>query len=115
MSRFPEGGTRYPVSVDGGGYPRWRADGRELYFLSADARLMATTFSTGSRPTIGRPAPLFEARLIAHANRGIFAGYEYDVAADGSRFLINRLVSPPEASMTVIVGWNPMREGVDPA
>ena len=78
-------------------------------FLSADARLMATTFSAGPRPTIGRPTPLFEARLIAHPDRGIFAGYEYDVAADGSRFLINRMVSPPEASMTVIVGWNPMR------
>ena len=108
VSRFPEPGQRYPVSVDGGGYPRWRADGRELYFLSADGRLMATTFSAGPRPTIGPPAPLFEARLIAHPDRGIFAGYEYDVAADGSRFPINRLVSPPEASMTVIVGWNPL-------
>ena len=83
--------------------------GESCTFLSADARLMATTFSAGPRPTIGRPTPLFEARLIAHPDRGIFAGYEYDVAADGSRFLINRLVSPPEASMTVIVGWNPMR------
>jgi Tol biopolymer transport system component len=108
VSRFPEGGARYPVSMDGGGYPRWRADGRELYFLSADGRLMATTFSAGPRPTLGRPAPLFEVRLIAHPDRGIFAGYEYDVAADGSRFLLNRMVSPPAASMTVIVGWNPL-------
>jgi Tol biopolymer transport system component len=109
VARFPEIGARYQVSVDGGGYPRWRADGRELYYLSADGRLMAATFSAGLPPAIGRPAPLFEARLIAHPDRGIFAGYEYDVAPDGSRFLLNRMVSPPESSMTVIVGWNPLR------
>ena len=98
-----------PVSVEGGGYPRWRADGRELYFLSADGRLMAATFSAGTPPAIGTPAPLFEARLIAHPDRANFAAYEYDASADGSRFLINRIVSPPDPNMTVIVGWNPLR------
>jgi eukaryotic-like serine/threonine-protein kinase len=110
VSSFPEAGQRYPVSVDGGGYPRWRADGRELYFLSADSRLMSATFAAGTPPTIGIPAPLFEVRLIAHPDRGNFAEYEYDVNADGSRFLINRMVSPPDASMTVIVDWNPRRQ-----
>ena len=109
MTSFPVPGPRHLVTVDGGGYPRWRADGRELYFLSPDARLMVATFSPGSPPAIGPPAALFEVRLIAHPDRGSFAEYEYDVDADGSRFLINRMVSPPETDMTVIVNWDPSR------
>ena len=106
---FPEPGHSSSVSVEGGGYPRWRADGRELYFLSADARLMAATFAAGTPPTIGTPAPLVEVRLVAHPDRMSFAAYEYDVNADGSRFLINRLISPADVNMTVIVDWNPLR------
>ena len=109
VTSFPEPGRRYPVSVEGGGYPRWRADGRELYFLSADSRLMAASFAAGTPPAIGTPAPLFEVRLIASPDSGIFTTYEYDVNADGSRFLINRMVSLPDESMTVIVDWNPPR------
>ena len=109
MTSFPEPGRRYPVSVEGGGYPRWRADGRELFFLSADARLMAASFAAGTPPTIGTPVPLFEVRLIPSPDSGIFTTYEYDVNADGSRFLINRMVSLPDESMTVIVDWNPPR------
>jgi hypothetical protein len=44
---------------------------------------------------------------VAHHDRLNLAAYEYDVNADGSRFLINRMVSSPDASMTVIVEWNP--------
>lgn len=109
VTSFPEPGRRYPVSVEGGGYPRWRADGREVYFLSADSRLMAASFAAGTPPAIGTPAPLFEVGLIPPPPAGIFTSYEYDVNADGSRFLINRMVSPPNQSMTVIVNWNPPR------
>jgi hypothetical protein len=109
VSSFPEIGRRYPVSTAGGGYPRWRADGRELYFLSPDSRLMAVNFATGSPPTIGTPSPLFEANLIAHPDRLNFAAYEYDVNADGSRFLINRMLTPPDPNLTIIVDWHPPR------
>ena len=109
VTSFPEPGRRYPVSVQGGGYPRWRADGREVYFLSANSRLMAASFAAGTPPAIGTPAPLFEVRLIPSPDRGIFTTYEYDAHADGSRFLINRMVSLPDESMTIIVDWNPPR------
>ena len=106
VSSFPTPGRRYPVSTEGGGFPRWRADGRELFYLSADSRLMAVPFTAGAAPTIGTPVPLFEARLIAHPDRGTFAEYEYHVNPDGSQFLINQLMVPPDSSMTVIVNWN---------
>jgi serine/threonine protein kinase/Tol biopolymer transport system component len=102
---FPGSSAAYPVSEGGGGYPRWRADGRELFFLAPDGRLMAAAFTPGSSPTIGRPVPLFETQLIAHPDRGNFAAFEYDVSADGKRFLINRLVSPPENSLQIIIDW----------
>ena len=106
---FPSLGSASPVSIAGGGYPRWRADGRELYFVSPGSHIMAVTFAPGTPPALGKPVDLFEVRLPTHPNRFQFAGYGYDVSADGSRFLVNRLVSDPEISMSVIAGWNPPR------
>jgi hypothetical protein len=108
VSRFPEFGQRYPLTVAGGRYPRWRADGKEIYFLSADRRLMAASFVAGPSPSVGTPTSLFEVDLVAHPVLS-FAAYEYDAAVDGSRFLINRLVSPPDESLSMIVDWNPPR------
>jgi len=69
------GEQSHQVSVDGGGYPRWRKDGRELYYLSADSRLMAVAFTPGTTPTIGAPTSLFEAAVFAHVNRGLGAEF----------------------------------------
>ena len=46
---------------------------------------------------------------MAHPDRGNFAAYEYDVSADGSRFLVNRQVAEPVTSLTIILNWNPLR------
>jgi hypothetical protein len=81
-----------------------------LYFLSPDGRMMAAAFAPGAPPTIAAPAPLFEVPpLITHPDRLNFAAYEYDVNADGSRFLINRMVTPPDPNLTIIVDWHPPR------
>ena len=104
---FPVPGPRYVVSLEGGGYPRWRADGRELYFIAGNSRVMAVDVTSGDPPRFGKPTQLFEVGLVAHPDRGSFAAFEYDVAADGSRFLVNRLVSPADTSLTIIVNWSP--------
>ena len=70
---------------------------------------MAVPFTPGSPPTIGEVESLFEVRLNPHPDRSNFATYEYDVTADGSRFLVNRVVSEPESSMSIIVDWAPPR------
>ena len=106
MRSFPRAGPSYAVSVEGGGYPRWRADGRELYFVSPSSRMMAAAFAPGTPPTIGKAEPLFEVHLLTHPSRD-FNEYEYDVSGDGSRFLVNRLVSESETSMSIIVDWRP--------
>jgi serine/threonine protein kinase len=72
---------------------------------SSSAEATMTVDSTA----IGTPTPLFEIRLSAHPDRNLFAAYESDVDAAGSRFLVNRMVTPPETSLTVITGWPPPR------
>jgi Tol biopolymer transport system component len=106
---FPVPGAKHPISLEGGAFPRWRADGRELYYLSADSHLMAVAVRPGDPPVFGPPERLFEVHLVAHQDRGNFAQYEYDVNADGSRFLINRQIAEPSSSMTIVLNWNPQR------
>ena len=78
---------RWPVSIDGGGTPRWRRDGRELFFL-VGARMMAVSVKQSATGlTIGAPAMLFEDPSLAWSGAD---GHSYDVSADGQRFLVNR-------------------------
>jgi eukaryotic-like serine/threonine-protein kinase len=108
---FPESGGKWLVSAAGGSQPRWRRDGKELFYVAADGQLMAVPISVGANPQAlqaGAPVPLFATRLASGGN--IFtAGYaakpQYAVATDG-RFLMN--VSVEEASgspITVILNW----------
>jgi Tol biopolymer transport system component len=78
---------KWPVSIDGGGTPRWRRDGRELFYL-AGARMMAVPVTTtASGLTIGTPAVLFEEPSLAWNGSD---AHRYDVSADGQRFLMAR-------------------------
>ena len=79
LTRFPEVGTRRTVSSGGGARPLWRQDGRELYFVGSDNRLMAATMSTDG--VVGTPSPLFQAGLYNAL---------YVPAPDGKRFLVAR-------------------------
>jgi len=97
---FPTGDGKWQISADGGSEPRWRADGRELFFLSADGRLMAADIPENSAFDSVRPVPLF----AIHARRHIFRN-DYAVSADGSRFLVNNLL-PGDARSRIVVVLN---------
>ena len=78
---------QWQISVDGGQQARWSPDGKEIYFVSADDKLMAVPISTdGATLSPGRPTALFDARLGLRPDTG--GGDGYDVAPDG-RFLID--------------------------
>jgi Tol biopolymer transport system component len=96
---FPGPGPKVPVSIGGGRWPRWRRDGRELFYVAGDNRLMAVPLVwKGERFEAGPPRPLFPIRV--QANGG------YEPSADGQRFLVTTVVS--EASpITVILNWKP--------
>ena len=84
---FPDGPGKWQVSVNGGVDPRWRSDGKELYYHEGNT-LMAVSVSTESTFTRGQPQQLFE-------SPDLFAGQfaQYDVSADGERFVT---VAPAE-------------------
>jgi Tol biopolymer transport system component len=77
---------KWPISVNGGHEPRWRADGRELYYLADDQTLMAVPVSSGTAP-FGVPRPLFRTQI--HVGVSSLRTH-YVPNGDGSRFLIHR-------------------------
>ena len=104
VAAFPGPGVKRQVSAEGGVLPRWRADGRELYFLAPDDTLMAATVaSTEATVDITDVRPLFKTRRKLLQNG---AGAPYAVSADGRRILINtRPPDAPPAPLTVVLNW----------
>jgi eukaryotic-like serine/threonine-protein kinase len=104
VASFPSSESKYQISTDGGQQPRWRGDGKELFFLSRDRKLMVVSVKTGSTFGLSAPAALFETR--AHEPLTAEEFFTYDVTADGQRFLINTIPeqnNPPPAD--VILNW----------
>ena len=95
VQRFPADAAKWQVSTKGGSLARWRRDGRELFYMSADGVLMSVPVTAVGRDVrFGPPTPL------ASIPRN------YDVAPDGQRFLALAPVEEREASpMTVIAHW----------
>jgi len=102
---FPHATEKWPVSTGGGSQPRWRADGKELYFIASDGTLMATSIiASGSRLEVGAPAVLFHARFQGGSTANP-AKHQYAVSRDG-RFLINRPTEDATLSpITLILNW----------
>lgn len=102
VQSFPDGGGKQQVSTGGGAYPRWRQDGRELFYYAGDGKLMAAQAPRGASLQVGSAIPLFEFR----AGTLLTNLAPYAVTADGQRFLINAVVeTEPNAPLTVVVNW----------
>ena len=88
---------------------RWRRDGKELFYIALDGRLMAVTIgiaSSGQAVDAGAPVPLFSTR-VGGAVRG-FDRQQYVVSPDGRRFLMNTLIEEASTSpIRVILNWKP--------
>ncbi len=101
VDSFPTAGSRRPVPGSvGGREPRWRHDGKEIYFISNDGMLVAAAVVPGDRPAFGDPKPLFRLRVPGTiVPRPL--GVHYDVARDG-RFLA-ALVEGEAARVAAVV------------
>ncbi len=99
---FPAPSGKWQLSTGGGTQPRWRADGKELYFIAPDGTLMAVTVAaSGSTFEAGQPVALFP------TNVPFLAKAQYAVSRDG-RFLMNRTIEESTAvPITLIQHWNP--------
>jgi len=104
---FPASEGKWRISTAGGEQPRWRGDGKELFFAAADGKMMAVAVKAvaGPKPSFetGAPAPLFE----THIGEGTgHVAFQYHVTKDGKRFLVAANAAgastPP---LTAVVNW----------
>jgi Tol biopolymer transport system component len=104
VQSFPApGGGKWQISKAGGQYSRWRRDGRELFYIASDRRLMAVPVRSATTLDVGAAVPLFEAHLLGG---GLGLRLQYDVARDGQRFLLNvPLEDADDSSITVVLNW----------
>jgi serine/threonine protein kinase len=105
VRRFPAGGGPVPISTAGGIYPRWSHDGKELYFISPDAKMMAVPIhATETMVEAGAPNMLFPTRRLGGGLNVIGRSHQYDVARDG-RFLINVETESSPSPITLVMNW----------
>ena len=96
----PPTGERRQMSAGGGAQPRWRRDGRELFYLALDGTLMAVSISRAGRFEESAPRPLFRTGLVVAPDYD-----QYDVSPDG-RFLITVPADPLEGTVIdVVLNW----------
>ena len=104
---FPGPGGRSTVSTGGGAQVRWRHDGKELFYIALDGRLMAVPVSLAPNDQTlepGTPVPLFATR-VGGAVQSVFR-QQYMVSTDG-RFLMSTLVEEAASPITMILNWKP--------
>jgi eukaryotic-like serine/threonine-protein kinase len=100
VETFPRSDRKWSVSTNSGYQPRWRPDGREIYYLSNDRTLMAVSVAAG--PSFGIPKPLFQTRAPA----GVTANRTHYVPSrDGQRFLVDIATDQAPSPITVVLNW----------
>lgn len=104
ITSFPEAHGKWQVSNAGGTQPRWRGDGKELFYLSPDNKLMAVSVKTGTNFDAGTPTVLFQAYLRESA-LATSEQFLYDVSRDGQKFLINTQLKSAITPMSVVLNW----------
>jgi hypothetical protein len=109
VTPFPGPGRTARISEAGGAWPRWRRDGREIYFVAPgpsaslfDNRLMAVEVAArGEELEVGAARELMVAPV-----RLLGAGIPYVAAPDGQRFLLNTFAQDPSSTaMRLVVNW----------
>ena len=107
LQPFRGSGARMQVSSTGGGQPRWRSDGKELFYVGLDGRLMSVPieWSPDGQPRAAASVALFAANIGAPVP--VIDRQQYIVSRDGQRFLMHTLVEVNAVPITVIVNWKP--------
>jgi eukaryotic-like serine/threonine-protein kinase len=105
---FPSpAGGKWAVSSGGGSQPRWRSDGKELFYFTPGETLMSVAVTVaGGMFQPGVPKALFHASLLGGTGGGPDAAWRYDVSPDGQRFLMNTTLDEEAgAPINAILNW----------
>jgi hypothetical protein len=98
---YPDGASKWQVSIDGGDQATWRADGKEIFYVSENRRLMSVDIDARDGLVIGTPEEIFPLTWARAATR------EYVPSPDGERFLFLRdVVDTDPTPCTVVLNWN---------
>jgi Tol biopolymer transport system component len=109
VQSFPAGAGKFLVSSSDGTQPRWRKDGKELFYIAGDGKLMAVEVKTAPAFEAGAARALFDSRISRSGE--VTNPFHYAVTADGKRFLIISNADATEAShstpvpITVVLNW----------
>jgi Tol biopolymer transport system component len=95
---FPSFKDNHQVSNSGGCNPQWRKDGRELFYLGLDGKLMSVDVKSGSDMETSAPKTLFQTPIRVDPNHEL-----YDVSGDGKRFVFGEPVSEGSQPVTVVL------------
>jgi eukaryotic-like serine/threonine-protein kinase len=102
VQRFPPSSDKWPISSGGGLQPLWRNDGKEIFFITEEGKLMVAEIRNGSGFESGIPKELFQAGLRS----GFGLGYGYSVSKDGQRILVTDPAQVENASpLTIVLNW----------
>ncbi|HEY8714177.1 MAG TPA: protein kinase, partial [Candidatus Acidoferrum sp.] len=101
VTSFPDASGKWQVSRDGGREPRWRSDGKELFFIGPKDVLTAVPVNGDSGFSTGNPVPLFQSH--GRAQISSTDQFTYDVTKDGQRFLMNRYVKPTQIAPLQVI------------
>jgi eukaryotic-like serine/threonine-protein kinase len=98
LQPFGRAGQRWKLSTNGGGQPKWRADGRELFYLTLDGAMMSVAVRPDREP--GEPRTLFRAPLLPTPSL-----HEYAVMPDGRFLILSPARTGPTARLIVVSNW----------
>ena len=109
MQAATANGGKWPISIGGGGVPRWRGDSRELFYLGGRQLWSVELTTRGDALVPGLPKMLFDhPELLTHTGGALFS---YAVARDGQHFLVTSRRDtggdgePASAAMVVVLNW----------
>jgi serine/threonine protein kinase len=103
VQTFPASGGKWLISTNGGSQSWWRSDGKELYYLSADGKLIAVEVKPRGSFEAGAPRALFDLAPV----RAFGGGSSYAVTAAGDRFLfVTGREEAASLQFTVVTNWS---------
>ena len=101
VTTFPSAAGKWQVSRDGGSEPRWRGDGKEIFYIGPRGTITAVTVNEEGTFSAGNPMPLFQSHGRAQISSTDL--FTYDVTKDGQRFLMNRYSKPQSIAPLQII------------
>ncbi len=100
LAAFPTFTEKRQISNNGGCQPVWRKDGKELFYLALDGKLMVAEIKSGTTLTAGVPRVLFQSSLQVYPNI-----HQYNVTADGRKFIFGEPINEGAEQFTAVLNW----------